>query len=109
MPAINLFETDCYRPFIYQGVHSVLLIVILMSITAHLAADQGDCIVNVLTMLALAATLLVLPVWVIHLRLRDQKQKELRILREHIQIEQSKVVETVLKPVTDSLGCWRRK
>ncbi|MFT6434264.1 MAG: hypothetical protein ACJAVI_002312 [Candidatus Azotimanducaceae bacterium] len=97
LPAINLLEIECYRPFIHQGVHSTLLIVILISITAHLAANPGDsvvgAIVNVLTMLALAVTALVLPVWGVHLRLRDQKLKELRMLREHIQVEQRKVVE----------------
>lgn len=108
LPEINLLETECYRPFIHQGVHSVLLIVILMSITAHLAANPGDsfvgAIVNVFTMLALAVTALVLPVWGIHLRLRDQKLKELRQLREHIQVEQSKVVATSVETSNRLIG-----
>jgi hypothetical protein len=70
--------------------------VILMSITAHLAANPGGsivgAIVNMLMMLALAVTALVLPVWGIHVRLRDQKLKELRVVRTHIQDEQNKVV-----------------
>ncbi len=97
LPTIDLLETEAYKPFTQHGVHSALLVVIMMSITAHLAAQPGSglvgAIVNMSTMIALAIISLVLPVRGMHLRIRDQKQEELQVLRMHIRQEQGQVLE----------------
>jgi hypothetical protein len=99
LPTLDLLETESYKPFTQQGVHSALLIVIMLSITAHLVAAPGSGVVgafvNAAGMLALAVVTIVLPMRGMHLRIRDQKRKELRLLREHIYLEQTKVLEDV--------------
>ncbi len=93
LPEVNLLDADSFEPFARQGVQSALLIIILMSITGHMAFRPDSVIIGASVfgaiMLVLTVTALVLPVRGIHRRIQAHKREELALLRA--QIRQQKV------------------
>jgi hypothetical protein len=86
LPHINLFDRDSFKPFIQQGVQSALLIIIMMSITGHLAVKPGSGIIGTMvfmtTMLVLTMMALIIPMRGIHSRIQAGKRGELAAIRE---------------------------
>ncbi|MEH6559164.1 MAG: hypothetical protein V7459_09565 [Oceanicoccus sp.] len=88
LPDINLLDADSFRPFTQQGVQSALLIIILMSITGHLAFRPGNGLIGasvfMTIMLVLTVSALIIPMRGIHKRIQARKCEELAVIREQI-------------------------
>lgn len=95
LPKLNLLDTAAFKPFAQQGVQSALLIVILMSITSHLAVNPGKTIVGAIAFMCVMSVLtviaLIFPVRGIHRRLQARKNEELGAIRMQIRSEQEKL------------------
>ena len=96
LPKLNLLDTESCKPFTQHGVHSVLLIVIMMSITAYITAQPGaglvGAVINTLFMLTIAVIALVLPMRGVRRRIQAQKREELATIRNHIRLKSESVL-----------------
>jgi len=95
LPKLNLLDIDAYKPFAQHGIKNTLLIVILMSITGHLAVRPGVAIIGAVVfmtiMLVLTVMGLILPMRGIHKRIQHRKAEELAIIREQIGVNRDKL------------------
>jgi hypothetical protein len=96
LPELNLLDIDSFKPFARQGVQSALLIVILMSMTGHLAVRPGSNIgsatVFMTIMLVLTVIALIIPVQGIHRRIQARKREELALIRGQIQQQKNELL-----------------
>lgn len=96
LPHLNLFDRDSFKPFIQQGVQSALLIIIMMSITGHLAVKPGSGIIGTMvfttTMLVLTMMALIIPMRGIHSRIQAGKRGELAAIREKIRLKKDRLI-----------------
>ena len=97
LPELNLLDTDSFKPFAQQGVQSALLIIILISMTGHLAFRPGAGIIGasifMTAMLVLAVIALIIPVRGIHRRIQAHKREELALLRAQIRQQKVKLLK----------------
>ena len=104
LPELNLLDVDSFRPFTQQGVQSALLIIILMSITAHLVFRPGSGIIGatifMTIMLVLTVIALIIPMRGIHRRIKARKCEELAVIRTQIRQQKDKLL-TGSDQVTD--------
>jgi hypothetical protein len=95
LPELNLLDVNVYKPFTQHGIKNTLLIVILMSITSHLAIRPEGAIMSAVIfmtiMLILTGMGLMLPMRGIHKRIQHRKSQELAIIREQIRQERDKL------------------
>jgi hypothetical protein len=93
---IDLLDLTPLRPFVRRGQRRMLRFVVLAAIAAFVFFDAGYLAPPALAFLgivAFATFSFVLPVWGIHVRIRDEKRETLARLREEIRRERAAVTQ----------------